>query len=311
MASKKQETAFQDKGVQSYYQKMLDWAGDDAEKKAFVENKADQLKGKLSNIMLGNGTPGMTGGAFNPSAAAKAKNAALAKDAFGNPESVWSEYQFSRTPEKAQETAEQVKTEAKELLGGEDAAGTADIAALREYLSGIQQQSTPEFSYDWDAAVDRFSNKAIDEQINRATEALERSAANRGQFYSSDTLKRISDRAQSLAQENVQNAMKLALEDKNAALQEYATKLNADQTARAQALGGLNALAGLGNTNISQLAQIVTGATQAAGDTGINYYGTRFAADEAKKEAEKNRKAQQEQSWLGTLGGIIGAALGK
>jgi len=275
------------------YDKLMQWAGDDADKQLFAKERADKVKAAFTN---GSGTK---------------RIANIYKALQINPEEEYAAWSFGKTPEKAQETAEQVKTEAKELLGGEDAAGAADIAALREYLSGIQQQSTPEFSYDWDAAVDRFSNKAIDEQINRATEALERSAANRGQFYSSDTLKRISDRAQSLAQENVQNAMKLALEDKNAALQEYATKLNADQTARAQALNGLNALAGLGNTNISQLAQIVTGATQAAGDTGINYYGTRYAADEAKKEAEKNRKAAQEQALLGTLGGIVGAALGR
>jgi len=274
------------------------WAGDDEAKQNYAVQQAGAIKKGIDDFM-------------DAGALEKLKYSKRLAD-MQNFDSDFAASQWAKTPEIAQETAGQVKSEAQELLGeGSGAAGKEDIAALREYLSGLQQQETPAFSYDFDAAIDRFSNKSIDEQIDRATRALERSAANRGQFYSSDTLKKVADRAQSLGQENYQNALQLALQDKQTALNEYATRLNADQARRSQALEGLNALAGLGNTNISQLADIFANATQGAGDTAMSYYGSKVAADAAKEEAEKTRKAQQEQAMLGFLGSIFGAALGK
>lgn len=272
------------------------WAGEDQAKQAYAVQKAGELNDLIHS--------------FNNASALEMGKAAKKLAEASNFDSGFAASQWAKTPEIAQETAEQVKSEAQELLGdGSGAAGKEDIAALREYLSGLQQQETPAFSYDFDAAIDRFSNKSIDEQIDRATRALERSAANRGQFYSSDTLKKVADRAQSLGQENYQNALQLALQDKQTALNEYATKLNADQARRSQSLEGLNALAGLGNTNISQLADIFANATQGAGDTAMSYYGSKVAADAAKEEAEKTRKAQTEQAALGFLGSLFGMAM--
>lgn len=279
---------------------LYEWAGDDSDKYEYAVKKAGELKNNVDKVFEGN--------AWDKTRSARNVVTRLLKD--DALDSDYANYQFNNTPKIAQETAEQVKSEAQELLGeGSGAAGKEDIAALREYLSGLQQQETPAFSYDFDAAIDRFSNKSIDEQIDRATRALERSAANRGQFYSSDTLKKVADRAQSLGQENYQNALQLALQDKQTALNEYATRLNADQARRSQALEGLNALAGLGNTNISQLADIFANATQGAGDTAMSYYGSKVAADAAKEEAEKTRKAQQEQAMLGFLGSIFGVGM--
>ena len=272
------------------------WAGDNEAKQNYAVQQAAAIKKGIDDVM-------------DAGALEKLKYSKRLAD-MQNFDSGFAASQWAKTPEIAQETAAQVKSEAQEILGeGSGAAGKEDIAALREYLSGLQQQETPAFSYDFDAAIDRFSNKSIDEQIDRATRALERSAANRGQFYSSDTLKKIADRAQSLGQENYQNALQLALQDKQTALDEYSTKLNADQARRAQSLQGLNALAGLGNTNISQLAGIFANATQGAGDTAMSYYGSKVAADAAKEEAEKTRKAQQEQAALGFLGSLFGMAM--
>jgi hypothetical protein len=195
----------------------------------------------------------------------------------------------------ARTQAGQIAADYGRIMG--QGAGAQDIEAFRQAAGELDTTVDP-FGYDWDAAVARFSDPTVDAQVAAATKAIQDSAANRGGLFSSATGKAISDRAGQIAKQSIQEAMKMALQDKQAEADIWGKTQTLEQNAKQMQLNNLGQLAGLGQQGLTTQAQGTAQAKQSAFDT-IN---------SAKGQQIQNNLAKQsgwETFWNG-IGDIAG-----
>lgn len=209
---------------------------------------------------------------------------------------------------KANKALEELKTDAQnqasEIAGDygrimSQGAGAQDIANFRDAVGSMDTTVDP-FSYDWDAAVAKFQDPTVEAKVAAATKAITDSAANRGGLFSSATGKAISDRAEQIAQQAIQDAMKMALQDKQAEADIWGKTQTLEQNAKQMQLNNLGQLAGLGQQGLSTMAQGTAQAKQSAFDT-IN---------SAKGQQIQNNLAKQSdwETLMGGFGDIFGMA---
>ena len=288
------------------------WVGDSEERKAYIQANPEAVKQFMAEAVKAN--------ASSPVKTIAAARKAAQGEGLGNFLSKgYTEWRSS--PEQVEKKQGEYLAQLKDVLSGymgrEGMADEQDVQAYREAANrGISKPE--EFSYDLDAAIARFQNPNLQAAIDRGTAAIERSATARGMNDSSDLRKAIADYASSKATEDYQNAVKLAEADKASALDAWRSKAQLGQNADATGLSALQVLAGYGNANVGNTAQTDIGLTQNANDTTESAYQNRYAQILAQEEAEKARKAAEDQSdkdllstIIGTAGKIAGAALTK
>lgn len=164
----------------------------------------------------------------------------------------------------AQNQAGQISSTYGQIMG--QGAGAQDIQAYRKAANNMDTTVDP-FSYDWDAAVARFQDPTVDAQVAAATKAVQDSAANRGGLFSSATGKAISDRAADIAKQSIQEAMKMALQDKSSEADIWGKTQTLKQNAQQMQMTNLGQLAGLGQQGLATQAQGTAQAQQSAFDT--------------------------------------------
>ena len=179
-------------------------------------------------------------------------------------------------------------------------AGAQDIQAYRDAVGRMDTTVDP-FSYDWDAAVAKFQDPTVDAQVAAATKAVQDSAANRGGLFSSATGKAISDRAAAIAQQSMQEAMKMALQDKQSEANIWGQTQNLKQNAQQMQLNNLGQLAGMGQQGLSTMAQGQAQAKQSAFDT-INSATTQ----QIKNNLSKQSGWETFWNGMGDVAGIVG-----
>jgi len=207
---------------------------------------------------------------------------------------------------KANQRLEGLKTDAtnqaSEIAGDyakilSQGAGAQDIANYRDAVGSMDTTVDP-FTYDWDAAVAKFQDPTVDAQVAAATKAIQDSAANRGGLFSSATGKAISDRAGQIAQQAIQDAMKMALQDKQSEANIWGQTQNLKQSAQQMQLNNLGQLAGMGQQGLSTMAQGTAQAKQSAFDTINSATGQQI----------KNNLAKQSgwETFMGGVGDLFG-----
>lgn len=277
------------------------WIGDSEERKAYLQANPEAVSKFFSDAVN------------NASILKKAKAAKNAAEGDGLGDYLDKAYtEFRSSPEQVEKSVKkQVEDEIKTILGGYGREGMADekdVEAYREAAHrGIEK---PEgFTYDMDAAIARFQNPNIQAAIDRGTAAIERSATARGMNDGTDLRKAIADYATSKASEDFQKAAQLAAADKQAQLEAWRSKAQLGQNADATGLSALQILAGYGNANVGTQTGLELDSKRYGFDTTETAYQTRYAQQLAQEEAEKNRKAAEEQADKQLAADIIGGAV--
>ena len=274
------------------------WIGDSEERKAYLQANPEAVSKFFSDAVN------------NASILKKAKAAKNAAEGDGLGDYLDKAYtEFRSSPEQVEKSVKkQVEDEIKTILGGYGREGMADekdVEAYREAAHrGIEK---PEgFTYDMDAAIARFQNPNLQAAIDRGTAAIERSATARGMNDGTDLRKAIADYATSKASEDYQKAAQLAAADKQAQLEAWRSKAQLGQNADATGLSALQILAGYGNANVGTQTGLELDTKRYGFDTTETAYQTRYAQQLAQEEAEKNRKAAEEQANKQLAADIIG-----
>ena len=220
--------------------------------------------------------------------------------------------EFRSSPEQVEQSVKkQIEDEIKTILGGYGREGMADekdVEAYREAANrGIEKPE--DFAYDMDAAIARFQNPNLQAAIDRGTAAIERSATARGMNDGTDLRKAIADYATSKASEDYQKAAQLAAADKQAQLEAWRSKAQLGQNADATGLSALQILAGYGNANVGTQTGLELDSKRYGFDTTETAYQNRYAQMLAQDEAEKNRKAAEDQANKQLAADISGGAV--
>lgn len=278
------------------------WIGDNEERKAFFAENANDILPKFYKERTGT----------NHLKMAKNAKAAVQGDGLGDYlDKAYTEFRSS--PEQVEQSVKkQVEDEIKTILGGYGREGMADekdVEAYREAANrGIEKPE--DFAYDMDAAIARFQNPNLQAAIDRGTAAIERSATARGMNDGTDLRKAIADYATSKASEDYQKAAQLAAADKQAQLKAWRSKAQLGQNADATGLSALQILAGYGNANVGTQTGLELDSKRYGFDTTETAYQNRYAQMLAQEEAEKNRKAAEEQANKQLAADIIGGFTG-
>lgn len=276
-----------------------EWIGNDEGKRRFIEQNPEAVRDAVKDI-VDSGS-----GAFGTfKAAMKARDAKNILDQMDANYKSWR----ASAPAVEEDAKEEAKAEREILSGGygrEGMADEADVKSFREAANaGVSAPSS--FSYDWNEAIQRFSNPNIQRQIDRGTAAIERSATARGMNDSSDLRKMISDYAAQKASEDYQQAATLANQERAQAASEWATQNKLQQTADESRLNALKVLAGYGNENVVGQTDKELGVQRYGFETSENAYQTEEARRLAQEEAEKNRKAAEDAANKKLVGDVIG-----
>lgn len=265
-----------------------EWIGNDEGKRRFIEQNPEAVRDAVKDIL-----DSASGAVGTIKAAMKTRDAKNILDQMDANYKSWR----ASAPAVEEDSKEEAKAERAILSGGYEREGMADekdIQAYRDAILGGAVSKPTEFTYDWDSAIQRFQNPNLQAQVDRATQALERSATARGINDSSDLRKMISDRAASIASEDYQKAAQLANQDRNAAISVWEKMNTMTQDADKTRLGGLAALAGYGNENVIGLTDKDLGIQRYGFETTESAYQTDEARRIAEEEAEKNRKAAED-----------------
>lgn len=284
-------------------QALYDWAGDDETKYAYAIEKAKELKAGVDKRMDASGFKNEF--AINKTA----KTRDWLNDQLKTDKIDKGYTEFRADPKQVEQSVKkQVEDEIKTILGGygrEGMANEKDVQAYREAANrGIEKPET--FDYDMDAAIARFQNPNIQAAIDRGTAAIERSATARGMNDGTDLRKAIADYATSKASEDYQKAAQLAAADKQAQLEAWRSKAQLGQNADTTGLSALQILAGYGNANVGTQTGLELDTKRYGFDTTETAYQNRYAQMLAQEEAEKNRKAAEEQANKQLAADIIG-----
>lgn len=154
-----------------------------------------------------------------------------------------------------------------------------DMAGLRGLMSQDVQTYQPgdPFQFDTSAHVREFMDPSVDYQVRTATNAVEGSAANRGNLFSSATAKGIADRSQDIAQQSYKDALAAALQQQGLEAQQYQAGEQNKQVAAGQEidlygnrLQGQQGLANMGLQASTNLADQLSQAKQNAFQTQNN-----------------------------------------
>ena len=180
---------------------------------------------------------------------------------------------------------EQYKSQMGENLAGLDAliasyGGDTDALKseiLNAYENGKGQYTAGQFT---PGDVEQWLDPNVDYRIQRATTALENSAAGRNKLLSGATQKSISDRAQQIAQEAYESARSAGL---NAFQANEATK----QAEAASGANAINNILSMYNSNLGAktgLEQSGLQMRQNLADQGMNYAGAKANTRTAKSD---------------------------
>lgn len=274
------------------------WIGDNEDRKSFLQANPEAVKQFFSEAVT-------SASPFKQMKAAKE-----ASEGVGLGDYLDKAYtEFRSSPEQVEQSVKkQVEDEIKTILGGygrEGMANEKDVEAYREAANrGIEKPET--FDYDMDAAIARFQNPNLQAAIDRGTAAIERSATARGMNDGTDLRKAIADYATSKASEDYQKAAQLAAADKQAQLEAWRSKAQLGQQADTTGLSALQILAGYGNANVGTQTGLELDTKRYGFDTTETAYQNRYAQMLAQEEAEKNRKAAEEQANKQLAADIIG-----
>jgi len=225
--------------------------------------------------------------------------------------------QYNRNLNNAKNQIETVKSnipgQSEKVLGmlntmyspyTQNAAG--DMSAYRGAVDGIgglsYGQANP-FSYDLQQQTQNFLDDSIDYQVKTATDAIQGSAANRGNLFSSATGKAIADRSQEIGRQAWKEAMETALRDRGFQYDVYSDDIDRDRAnvdlqlkQQGMKLDSLGNLAGMGMDATTNLAN-------QTGNIKMSEYG---ALNDADLKLAEMMMGKQNSSFFGDF--LSGAA---
>jgi hypothetical protein len=183
----------------------------------------------------------------------------------------------------------------------------SDMDAYRGAMNAPTQQYNQydPFAYDLNTQSQQFLDPSMDFQIQQATDAVEGSAANAGQLFSSATGKGIADRSQEIAKQAWKDSMQMAMQDRGFSYDVFSDDINRDrantdlavnqQGMKMDALGNMVNIGANATTNLAnQNSNIRQGEF-----TGINEAGMAIA---------NNNMNRQDDSFMGNMGAAMQGA---